>query len=239
MGDSTSNQGAAKYENCDIPLGHGTYGYVVKYKEKGTEKYVAVKTINVSNINKHCDWEREIQVWLQIQPHDNVVPLLDHWIVNGNLRAVMPLAESNLAEYVRERGKEKEETGSMVDSQILVDMSLMVLEGTSHLHNSNPPIIHRDLKPGNILCFEEEGRIVLKIADFGISKFQEQDKSTVHTVGVGTRYFQAPEVKKGQKYSKAVDVWSLGVVLFYLTTGGEFPYFTEIEDWHQHQIIPF
>ena len=109
----------------------------------------------------------------------------------------------------------------------------MLLKGTSHLHNSTPPIIHRDLKPANILCFDENGVIVLKIADFGISMLRRQDEDTYtdHTIG----HFQAPEVIKWQKYSKSVDIWSLGVVLFFLTTGGEFPYFTEIEDWHQHQ----
>ena len=240
MGNFTSTntiQVADKYKNCETPLGHGTYGHVDKYREKSTKKYVAVKTIDVSkltNLGEH--WEREINVWLKIEPHPNVVPLLDHWIVNGNIRAVMPLAKCNLSEYVRERGREKEERGSLVDSNVLVDMSQMVLEGTSHLHNSTPPIIHRDLKPANILCFDEDGRFVLKIADFGISKLQEKDKSTqAHTVGVGTRYFQAPEVIKGQPYSKAVDVWSLGVVLFYLTTGGEYPYFIYIDDWH-HQL---
>ena len=195
MGNSTSNNVADKYKNCETPLGHGTYGHVDKYKEKATKKYVAVKTIDVSKLTKIGEhWEREIKVWLKIGPHDNVVPLLDHWIVNGNIRAVMPLAEYNLAQYVRQRGREKEERGSLVDSQTLVDMTRMVLEGTSHLHNSTPPIIHRDLKPANILCFDENGVIVLKIADFGISMLRRQDEDTYtdHTIG----HFQAPEVIK-------------------------------------------
>ena len=236
MGNSGSKEVADKYEICDVPLGQGTYGHVDKWRLKGTNKYFAVKTIDISNINKQWDWEREIRVWEQIGSHENVVPLLDHWIINDNIRAVMPLAQCNLSKYVRERRIEKEESGTQVDGNILVDMSLMLIEGTSHLHNSTPPIIHRDLKPANILCFEgKNSRIILKIADFGISKFQEQDKSADHTVGQGTKKFQAPEVIRGQKYSKSVDVWSLGVVLFYLTTGGEFPYFTETDDWHQLQ----
>ena len=87
-----------------------------------------------------------------------------------------------------------EESGTLVDGNILVDMSLMLLEGTSHLHNSTPPIIHRDLKPANILCFDENGVIVLKIADFGISMLRRQDEDTYtdHTIG----HFQAPEVIK-------------------------------------------
>ena len=154
-------------------------------------------------------------------------------MINENIRVVMPLAKCNLSKYVRDRWREKEKSGTLIDSQILLNMSLMLLKGTSHLHNSTPPIIHRDLKPANILCFDENGVIVLKIADFGISMLRRQDEDTYtdHTIG----HFQVPEVIKGQKYSKSVDIWSLGVVLFFLTTGGEFPYFTEIEDWHQHQ----
>ena len=224
---------ADKYESCDIPLGQGAYGYVSQYRQKETGIYVAVKTMDVSNLKKE-HWEREIEIWKQIGPHENVVPLLDHWTIRENIRAVMPLAKCNLSKYVRDCRTEMEESGTLIDGKILVDLSLMLLEGTSHLHNSTPPIIHRDLKPANILCFEgENGRIILKIADFGISKFQDQDKSADHTVGQGTKKFQAPEVVRGQKYSKAVDVWSLGVVLFYLTTGGEYPYFTETDDWHQ------
>ena len=235
MEKSASKEVSDQYEICDVPLGQGSYGHVDKWRLKGTNKYVAVKTIDVSNIK---NWEREIMVWEKIGPHENVVPLLDHWMINENIRAVravMPLAKCNLSKYVSDCGKEKEERGTLLDSNVLVEMSLMLLEGTGHLHNSVPPIIHRDLKPANILCFEEKnGRIILKIADFGISKFQEQDNSTNHTAEKGTKKFQAPEIIKHQKYSRAIDVWSLGVVLFYLTTGGELPYFTEIEDWHHH-----
>ena len=178
--NSAGKEAADKYENCNVPLGHGTYGHVDKWKLKGRNKYVAVKTIDMANIKRE-HWEREIKVWQQITPHNNVVPLLDHWMIKDNIRAVMPLARCNLSEYVRERGRETEETGTFVDFNILLDMSQMLLEGTSHLHNSTPPIIHRDLKPANILCFEgENGRIVLKIADFGISKFQDKDNSTYH-----------------------------------------------------------
>ena len=226
---------ADKYESCDIPLGQGAYGYVSQYRQKETGIYVAVKTMDVSNLKKE-HWEREIEIWKQIGAHENVVPLLDHWTIRENIRAVMPLAKCNLSKYVRDCRTEMEESGTLIDGKILVDLSLMLLEGTSHLHNSTPPIIHRDLKPANILCFEgENGKIILKIADFGISKFQNQEKSNYHTAGQGTKKFQAPEVIQEQKYSTAVDVWSLGVVLFYLTTGGEFPYFTEIEDWHRHE----
>ena len=137
MGNSGSNEVVAdKYESCDVPLGQGTYGHVDKWRRKGTNEFVAVKTIDISNTNRLWEWEREIMVWEQILPHENVVPLLDHWIINDNIRAVMPLAQCNLSKYVRERGREKEESGTLVDSNVLVDMVLMLLEGILLLQSS-------------------------------------------------------------------------------------------------------
>ena len=74
--NTASTEVADQYENCSVPLGHGTYGYVEKWKHKSTNKFVAVKTIDVSKI-KAEHGEREIKVWQQIKPHENVVPLLD------------------------------------------------------------------------------------------------------------------------------------------------------------------
>ena len=61
MENTSSTQVADKYENCDVPLGQDTYGYVGKWRLKGTNKFVAVRTIDVSYLKKeHWDWEREI-----------------------------------------------------------------------------------------------------------------------------------------------------------------------------------
>ena len=106
---------ANKYENCDIPLGSGSYGHVDKYRQKETNIFVAVKTIDVSKL-KNENWKRELKVWQQIRPHENVVPLLDHWMINENLRAVMPLARCNLSKYVEQRRIEMEEKGTLIDS---------------------------------------------------------------------------------------------------------------------------
>ena len=74
MGNSASKEVADQYESCDIPLGQGTYGHVDMWKQKGSNKYVAVKTVDVSNIDQEkWDWERELNVWQQIGPHENVV----------------------------------------------------------------------------------------------------------------------------------------------------------------------
>ena len=54
-------------------------------------------------------------------------------------------------------------------------------------------IIHRDIKPSNCLIFEENGKTVLKLCDFGLARLQDKDKST-NVTAVGTIEYMAPEL---------------------------------------------
>ena len=67
------------------------------------------------------------------------------------------------------------------------------------------------------MVFEEDGATVLKIGDFGISKLLKDMPSTATDCGTST--YKAPEVKEGVEYHKEVDVWSLGLVIYFLLTG--------------------
>lgn len=71
-------------------------------------------------------------------------------------------------------------------------------------------IIHRDIKPQNILVSENR---TYKLADFGIAKVSEKTGSGTMA---GTNGYIAPEVANRQKYGKEVDIYSLGMVLYWL-----------------------
>ena len=97
-------------------------------------------------------------------------------------------------------------------------LTRQVLEGVHYLHAKG--IVHRDLKLENILLDEANPGMAIKIADFGLSKVFSPS-TTLQTV-CGSPLYMAPElltVEQSGNYSPAVDVWSVGVILFILLAG--------------------
>ncbi len=72
-------------------------------------------------------------------------------------------------------------------------------------------IIHRDLKPENILYQTEEDSSIIKITDFGLARFVQNELATT---ACGTPNYVAPEIIDGHGYGKEVDVWSIGVIIY-------------------------
>ena len=91
----------------------------------------------------------------------------------------------------------------------LLQVAMDVAQGCHYLHRQKPMIIHRDLKSQNILLTQQG---VAKIADFGLSRFFQQDVASM-TGQVGTPGWTAPEVYKHNSYNHKVDVYSFAVVL--------------------------
>lgn len=81
-------------------------------------------------------------------------------------------------------------------------------------------VIHRDIKPQNIFVSDDG---VFKLGDFGIAR--KAEKTTRATVGKGTYQFMAPEVKNEQPYGPTVDIYSLGLVMYWLLNNRRCPFF--------------
>lgn len=84
-------------------------------------------------------------------------------------------------------------------------------------------VTHRDIKvfrdymqPENLLLSSNTPDGLLKLEDFGISKIMSDEMLTTNC---GTPVYMAPEIWKGQEYNKKVDLWSLGIVMYYLLSG--------------------
>ena len=72
-------------------------------------------------------------------------------------------------------------------------------------------IIHRDLKPENLLYLTTEDNSIIKVTDFGLARFVENELATT---ACGTPNYVAPEIINGQGYNKEVDYWSIGVIIY-------------------------
>lgn len=86
--------------------------------------------------------------------------------------------------------------------------------GVAYLHKHG--IVHRDLKPGNI--FRDDDQHIVKIGDYGLSKFIACTRKSGQTEAVGTFHYMAPEIGKGV-YGKEIDIYALGILLYEMLTG--------------------
>lgn len=113
-------------------------------------------------------------------------------------------------------------------SPILLKLMRDVVSGLVHLHELG--IIHRDLKPQNVLIIKERS-LCAKLSDMGISKRLVGDMSSLghNASGYGSSGWQAPEQLLHGRQTRAVDLFSLGCVLFYCMTGGRHPFGDHLE----------
>ncbi|XP_061346104.1 serine/threonine-protein kinase/endoribonuclease IRE1a-like [Gastrolobium bilobum] len=113
-------------------------------------------------------------------------------------------------------------------SPLLLKMMRDVVSGLVHLHELG--IIHRDLKPQNVLIIKERS-LCAKLSDMGISKRLLGDMSSLDhsATGCGSSGWQAPEQLVQGRQTRAVDLFSLGCVLFFCMTAGRHPFGERLE----------
>ena len=100
---------------------------------------------------------------------------------------------------------EKVHTAGPITVEEMSDVLYQCLKDLTYLHEQN--VTHRDVKPANILVASRRP-LSVKLADFGLAR----DATELQTF-CGTLKYCAPEMFGSQNYSKAVDLWSLGVVV--------------------------
>jgi len=101
----------------------------------------------------------------------------------------------------------------------VIRFALDICNGLAACHDAN--LIHRDIKPQNILF----GKGRFKIGDFGIARLAT--KAGKATTGVGSSAYMAPEVEMGEPYDKTVDIYSLGLVLYWMLNNYRGPFMPE------------
>jgi serine/threonine protein kinase/tetratricopeptide (TPR) repeat protein len=157
--------------------------------------------------------ERQILAALE---HPNIARLID----GGTTRDGLPFF---VMEYVEGTGVLDYATAENLDLDERLSLFREVCAAVSFAHRNL--VIHRDLKPSNILI-TKDGKV--KLLDFGIAKLLKSDDAdqTGTQMQVFTPEYASPEQVRGEKLTTATDVYSLGVILYELLTGGR-PYRTD------------
>jgi len=205
-----NRQASLKVEDFDLlkVVGKGSFGKVMQVRKKDTDRIYALKTIRKQHIISRSEVAHtlaERSVLAQIN-NPFIVPLKFSFQSPDKLYLV--LAFVNGGELFHHL--QKEQRFDINRSRFYAAELLCALEC---LHGFG--VIYRDLKPENILV-DYAGHIAL--CDFGLCKLDMKDEDKTNTF-CGTPEYLAPELLHGQGYTKAVDWWTLGVLLYEMLTG--------------------
>jgi tRNA A-37 threonylcarbamoyl transferase component Bud32 len=184
-------------------VGIGSSAAVFKARMHGTE--CAVKRLNLMLRN---DEERlfkaEVKMLLQLR-HPNVVQFYGVSFANDDCYLVTEYCErGSLFDFLQDKSNQ-------LPYHLQLRMGADAARGLDFLHQRNT--IHRDMKSGNLLVTDS---LRIKICDFGISR--HANAANTMTASLGTVPWTAPEMLRGERYSKKVDCYSLGVCLWELIT---------------------
>lgn len=220
----------AKYEPKEI-LGRGISSTVRRCIEKETGKEFAAKIIDLgaatesgeSNPQAMLEATRqEIFILRQVIGHPYIIDLQDVFESDAFVFLVFELCpKGELFDYLTSVVTLSEKKTRTIMRQIF--------EGVDYIHSKN--IVHRDLKPENILLDENHN---VKITDFGFARYLPEGQKLYDLCG--TPGYLAPETLRcsmyegSPGYSKEVDIWACGVIMFTLLVGC--PPF-----WHRKQMI--
>ncbi|NXP91272.1 SNRK kinase, partial [Passerina amoena] len=204
--------------DLDKTLGRGHFAVVKLARHVFTGEKVAVKVIDKTKLDTLATGHlfQEVRCMKLVQ-HPNIVRLYEVIDTQTKLYLILELGDGgDMFDYIM-----KHEEG--LNEDLAKKYFAQIVHAISYCHKLH--VVHRDLKPENVVFFEKQG--LVKLTDFGFSnKFQPGKKLTT---SCGSLAYSAPEILLGDEYdAPAVDIWSLGVILFMLVCGQ--PPFQEAND---------
>lgn len=205
------------YDIKDQVLGVGNFSTVKLGIQKKTGKRCALKIVDKTLVtNKPNMLKNEVDILLRVD-HPNIIHLVDLFDQPKALYLVMELVTGGeLFDKIVEREQYSEEDAAGVMKQLF--------DSIKYLHGIG--IVHRDLKPENLLLANDADDAPVKLADFGLSKIYTEDMML--STACGTPGYVAPEILEAKPYTKAVDLWSCGVIMYILLCGYP-PFYNESE----------
>ncbi len=184
------------------PLGSGGFGSVYLAQDTWIDKKVAIKVPHRQGLD-FGELLREPRLLASVS-HPNIVSITTAEKQDNIFFIVMEYVQGETLENIIA-------LGGALDLHRALDFTCQICNAVDHAHAQG--VIHRDLRPANVLVTEND---VLKVADFGTSRFLE---IAAHgTTVIGSPPYMAPEQFQG-KAVFASDLYSLGVTMYQMLTG--------------------
>lgn len=213
-------------------IGNGHFGKVYKAVRHGVhtgDEFAAIKIIKASSENVDAVIN-EINTLRELRNCPNILYIEDYKVIDNNDGYNIYIRTALLTSLTDYRKSHN------ITEQDVIQIGIELCNALIVCHRKN--IIHRDIKPSNILYNRDNNSFYL--CDFGIAK--KFDKSSKYRIIAGTPSYIAPEVYSGI-YTKKADIYSLGLVLYFLMNDFCLPFTGKKEDTksvreHYKQLSP-
>ena len=192
-------------------IGHGSFCKMNLMKNIKNGQFYAVKKINKSckliEEFESINWERDIAKFFINFQCKNIIKFYKIIETIEHIYLIQEYIESgSLGQFIRK-------SKTCLPSLTVKEITLQLIEGIFNIHKYG--ILHRDLKLENILIDDRNSNeLNIKLIDFGLSKVVLENKNTNECYG--TFLYSAPEVLLNIPYNLNIDLWSLGIIIFYL-----------------------
>jgi tRNA A-37 threonylcarbamoyl transferase component Bud32 len=189
----------------------GQFGEVRLAQNYESNKTYAVKIIDKIKFKpRELDVNRNEAEVLSMCQNENIIKLIEKFESPDKIYLVLEYIEGTTLKKFLECANMNLNEGQ------LKNIIFKIAEALNYL--SKLGVMHRDLKPENIMVTQD---LQIKIIDFGMSRIIAKGEKANEKLG--TYLYSAPEILSNLKYNKEVDIWSFGVIMFYILTN-EQPY---------------
>lgn len=190
-------------------LGKGGMGVVYKAEDTRLKRPVALKILVpglTADQKARARFTREAQLASSLQ-HENICTIHEiNETEEGEVYICMDYYPGKSLQTLIE-----EEIPSL---ETILEYAEQIAEGLSFAHKKN--IIHRDIKPANVMVLPDG---TVKILDFGLARNLGDHTISKSGHAMGTLSYSSPEQARGEGVDHCTDIWSLGVILYEMTTG--------------------
>ncbi|MDX2161432.1 MAG: protein kinase [bacterium] len=200
-------------------LGQGGMASVYQATDLRLQRPVAIKVMHPQYAAQDLFRQRFMQEARAIATldHSNIVRVLSFDTIEGELFIVMELITGgSLRDYI----KQAQTDNRFIDLETVLDLTIQMADALHYAHQQG--LIHRDIKPDNVvlrpIVENEAERVQPILTDFGLAKLAESGDIYATDQPIGTYPYMSPEQCLAERVDLRSDVYSLGVMLYELTT---------------------